>query len=83
MKTISKIFSITLILALVMGFWVVEKASADPAIVYNAIPATLPPSMPSQPFQAQQTFEFGDYVTLAPGSDRELRTVSVTMVTWA
>ncbi|MBX7053580.1 MAG: carboxypeptidase regulatory-like domain-containing protein [Pyrinomonadaceae bacterium] len=50
--------------------------------VYNAVPATLAPSYPSQPFQAQQTTEFGDYVHLA-GTDRVLGSVDVTMVTWA
>lgn len=50
--------------------------------VYNAIPGTLAPSYPSQPFQAQQTREFGDYVHLA-GTNRVLNTVDVTMVTWA
>jgi len=50
--------------------------------VYDAIPGTLAPSYPSQPFQAQQTREFGDYVTLA-GTDRVLNSVTITMVTWA
>ena len=51
-------------------------------IVYDAIPALLPPSMASLGFQATQTFEFGDWVQLA-GTNRALRTVKVTMVTWA
>ncbi len=50
--------------------------------VYDALPATLAPSYPSQPFQAQQTTEFGDYVHLG-GTNRQLNTVTVTMVTWA
>ncbi len=50
--------------------------------VYNAVPATLAPSYPSQPFQAQQTRQFGDYVHLA-GTNRALNSVTFTMVTWA
>lgn len=50
--------------------------------VYNSVPAVLAPSYPSQPFQAQQTNEFGDYVHMA-GSSRVLDSVTLTMVTWA
>lgn len=50
--------------------------------VYDAIPNPLAPNYPSQPFQAQQTFEFGDYVHLA-GSDRLARSVTFTMSNWA
>lgn len=52
------------------------------SMVYNAVPATLAPSYPSQPFQAQQTNEFGDFVHLA-GINRALNSVTMTMVTWA
>ena len=52
------------------------------AVVYDSLPGVLPPNMPSQPFQAQQTFEFGDYVHLG-GSIRALRTVSFVMSDWA
>lgn len=51
-------------------------------IIYDAIPATLAPSYASVAFQATQTDEFGDYVVLG-GTNRDLDTVSVTMVTWA
>lgn len=57
------------------------SAFAD-TVVYNAIPSTLAPNYPSQPFQAQQTNEFGDYVHLG-GSARQLTTVTVTMDNWA
>lgn len=59
-----------------------EMGLAATNIVYDAIPALLPPSMPSLGFQATQTFEFGDWVQLA-GTNRALRNVTVTMVTWA
>lgn len=58
---------------------------AAPAIagnIYNSIDSTLLGSYPSQPFQAQQTFEFGDRVTFG-GTDRKLGKVTVTMVNWA
>jgi hypothetical protein len=56
--------------------------TAHAAPVYNSIDPVLAPGYPSQPFQAQQTFEFGDRVTLG-GTERDLTTVSVTMVNWA
>jgi len=57
-------------------------AMASASVVYNAIPDPLAPNYPSQPFQAQQTNEFGDYVHLG-GTDRNLTTVGVTMSNWA
>jgi len=78
-------FSALLFFALVMGLAMpiqVVGATPVPNIVYNAIPSPLPPNMPSQPFQAQQTSEFGDYVHLA-GTSRLLRTVTVTFSDWA
>jgi hypothetical protein len=78
-------FSALLFFALVMGLAMpAQMVGATPAtnIVYNAIPSTLPPNMPSQAFQAQQTSEFGDYVHLA-GTSRLLRTVTVTFSDWA
>lgn len=57
--------------------------SAATSIVYEALPSVDPlTSYPSQPFQAQQTKEFGDYIHL-DGTNRILDTVTVTMVTWA
>jgi hypothetical protein len=51
--------------------------------VFNTIPATIPPSLVSQPFQAQQTSEFGDYISLSPGTGRHAVRATVVMVTWA
>ncbi|HVO86457.1 MAG TPA: hypothetical protein VMT23_01850 [Candidatus Binatia bacterium] len=61
-----------------------QKAAAAPApsVVYNATPSSLPPNVTSLGFQATQTSEFGDYVHLG-GTDRALRTVTVTMSDWA
>ena len=86
MQGIKRAGSAALGLALAFSlFGGVNAALAAPpsaTTVYDAIPSPLPPSMFSQPFQAQQTSEFGDYVHLA-GTNRVLNTVTVTMVTWA
>ena len=77
--------SAVLLLSMLMGLAMpMQTARAAPpaTIVYDAIPNPLPTNMPSQPFQAQQTSEFGDYVHLA-GTNRLLRTVTVTMSDWA
>lgn len=52
------------------------------SIIYDGMPSPQPPSLPSQPFQAQQTLEFGDHVSFA-GSARVVTKVTVLMVTWA
>lgn len=52
-------------------------------VVYDALPSVSPiTNYPSQPFQAQQTAEFGDYIHLG-GTARVLKTVTVTMSDWA
>lgn len=51
--------------------------------VFDTIPAALPPNLPSQAFQAQQTAEFGDHITLAPGTGRHAVSATVVMVTWS
>src|SRR5215213_11478209 len=50
-------------------------------LVYNAIPSKLAGSVPSQAFEAQQTVEFGDQVTLG-GTNRKLQSMSVVLVSW-
>lgn len=60
-----------------------STASASSSIVYDALPSVVPPTnYPSQPFQAQQTAEFGDYIHLG-GTARALDKVTVTMSDWA
>ncbi len=55
---------------------------AGNAVAYDATVTPLPGNLPSQPFQAQQTAEFGDLVQLA-GTNRVLRSATVTMSDWA
>jgi len=70
------------ILVLTLAFVFSLPVLASASIVYNAVPDSLAPNYPSQPFQAQRTNEFGDYVHLS-GTDRNLTTVAVTMSNWA
>jgi hypothetical protein len=55
-------------------------ASAD--VVYDNIPTPLPANLPSQPFQAQQTGQYGGQVQLA-GTQRQDPTITVMMSSWA
>jgi hypothetical protein len=58
-------------------------ASPTPTVVYDSLPdVSQTTNYPSQPFQAQATAEFGDYVHL-DGTARTLNTVTVTMSNWA
>jgi hypothetical protein len=57
-------------------------AGPGPTAVYDSIGASVPGNIPSQPFQATQTAEFGDSVHLA-GTNRALKSVTVTMSDWA
>jgi hypothetical protein len=51
-------------------------------IVYDATVSPLPGNLPSQAFQATQTSEFGDKVTLG-GTSRVLQSATVTLSDWA
>jgi hypothetical protein len=67
-----------------VGFTAVSASAAVPKpIVYNSIPKNLAGNYPSQPFQAQQTSEFGDIVTFAPGTTSSLKQVTLVMSSWA
>lgn len=76
-----------LLLLAVVGLLVAQSWNAGPAraagtLVYDSIPATPPLSYPSLGYQATQTREFGDLVELA-GTNRDLETVTVGLVSWA
>jgi len=55
---------------------------AGNAVVFDATVTPLPGNLPSVGFQATQTAEFGDLVQLA-GTNRVLRSATVTMSDWA
>jgi hypothetical protein len=78
----------TLIVALaamsMMGFNALSASAATAKpIVYNSIPKNLAGNYPSQPFQAQQTSEFGDRVAFATGTTDKLKQVTLVMSSWA
>jgi hypothetical protein len=66
-----------------VGIASTAQAALPTAVVFDASVGTpLPGNVPSQPFQAQQTAEFGDAVHLS-GSNRVLQSATVTMSDWA
>lgn len=83
--TTKKMGRIALVTSLAIGFTMSTLTNADaapPAVaVYDSIGSTVPGNVPSQPFQAQQTSEFGDRVVLAAGR-RSLTSVTVLMSSW-
>ena len=81
-RTVSAALGLALAVSLFGGVNAAQAAPPSATTVYDAIPNPLPPNMASQPFQAQQTAEFGDYVHLG-GTNRVLNTVTVTMSDWA
>ncbi len=54
---------------------------ATGTVIYDSLPVPQPPNIPSQPFQAQQTFEFGDHIRFA-GTIRTATKVTVLMSAW-
>ena len=63
------------------GGWI-DSPVAQTIAGFNTIPDPLAGNYPSQPYQAQQTAEFGDHIRLA-GTDRLLNSVMITMSSWA
>jgi hypothetical protein len=67
-----------------MGFTALSASAAGAKpIVYNSIPKNLAGNYPSQPFQAQQTSDFGDEVLFAAGPTNHLKQVTLVMSSWA
>lgn len=58
------------------------KASGG-TVAYDSIPSTVPGNVVSQAFEATRTREFGDRVTLEPGTARLLKRVDVVLSSWA
>ena len=51
-------------------------------VIYDSIPAPLPPNVPSLGYQATQTSEFGDLIQFG-GTSRVLNRVTLAMSDWA
>jgi hypothetical protein len=64
------------------SYELLTAAALPGSAAYNHIPNPLPPNVPSLGFQATQTAEFGDYVTLG-GTARRAGSVTVVMSDWA
>jgi hypothetical protein len=60
-----------------------RTASASGITLYDSIPGTLPGNLPSLGYQATQTQEFGQAITLAGGAGVYDLTVTVLMSNWA
>lgn len=59
-----------------------SPAAAAPAVVFDSIPEAQPASYPSLGYQAQATWEFGDYVLL-DGGNRAVSDVTISLTSWA
>jgi hypothetical protein len=70
---------VVILVAMTAG--IASAAGPKGTVTYNSVPDDLPGNVPSQPFQAQQTSEFGDSVILANGP-RKARSVDVIMSSW-
>jgi len=69
--------------AIASGDWTqFRNCLLAPVVVFNSILSPIPPNVPSQAFQAQQTAEFGDAITLA-GTARKGVSATVLMSDWA
>ncbi|MHC1739938.1 MAG: hypothetical protein AB9897_02375 [Anaerolineaceae bacterium] len=77
-----KLLSVLLIFGLLFAAVPAGHVKAASEIVYNSLLEPLPGNVASVGFQATQTSEFGDYIHLG-GTNRLLKTVTVTMSTWA
>ncbi len=60
-----------------------RQSLAPGTVVYDSIPNPIPPNVVSQPFQAQQTLEFGDLVQLESDTPRRLGYTTLLMSNWA
>ncbi|MCU1400336.1 MAG: Ig domain protein group 1 domain protein [Acidimicrobiales bacterium] len=78
-RILKGIMASALAAAVTMG---ATATGAAPSAIYDAVPAPLPPNLPSLGYQATSTQEFGDGITFA-GTDRRLTSVTVTMSDWA
>jgi hypothetical protein len=86
MNSVQRILRVAVTAAMAVSLVAITAGAASAAgpnakATYNSVPVNLPGNVPSQPFQAQQTSEFGDSVTLAAGG-RNADSVDVVMSSW-
>lgn len=83
--TTKKMGYLALATSLAIGITMSALTTADAAppavVVYDSIGSTVPGNVVSQPFQAQQTSQFGDRVVLA-AEPRNLTSVTILMSSW-
>jgi hypothetical protein len=81
-RSLRMAFTVAVVATLVvMTAGVASAAGPKAKSTYNSVPTNLPGNVSSQAFQAQQTSEFGDSVTLASGP-RKADSVDVVMSSW-
>jgi hypothetical protein len=78
-KTVARL---TVLCGLAVAGLFATSGTASAALVYDNIPTPLPANLPSQPYQAQQTGQYGGQVQLA-GTQRQDPTITVMMSSWA
>src|SRR2546423_605025 len=69
-------------IALAAFLLIISPLAVGAAVIYDSIPAPLPPNVPSLGYQATQSSEFGDLIQFA-GTSRTVNRVTVTMSDWA
>ncbi len=74
-----KRFLIVLSLALALSLFSGSAFASSGQIMYDSISDPLPGNIPSQPFEATSTSEFGDHIGFAPYTGRVLESVTVIM----
>lgn len=74
--TLAAVAAATVVPATVTG-----ARESDPDVLYSSTVSPMPDNLPSQPFQAQQTSEFGNQITLTKQA-HSLDSVVVTMSSW-
>jgi hypothetical protein len=83
-----RVLPLMVLIAASAGFATVHASAAMAAqpnpVLYNSIPNPLPGNLPSVGFQANQTSEFGNAITLVrPNAPKRLKQFTVTLSSWA
>ncbi len=82
MKILRNFSTLLLILGVALPLIFTSPVTAASESIYNNLPDSLPPSLPSLGYEATSTTEFGDQIAFA-GTARNVTSATVTMVNWA